>query len=62
MREPPPAAYVVAALVALCLSVREARRVRTGDRRARAWFVIFLASAAVFTAFAVDLSLGPHRP
>ena len=58
----PAAAYVGAALVALWLTVREARRVRAGDRRARPWFAFFLTSAAVLTMFGVDAILAPHRP
>ena len=43
----------VMALASLGMAVWEARRVRRGERHARALFVLFLACAAGFTAFAV---------
>ena len=60
--DPPPAVYVAAALVALFLTVREARQVLSGDRRARPGFAFFLPSAAVLTILAVRLTLIPQRP
>ena len=56
----PPTTDVAAALVALYLAVREARRVRAGDRRARPWFLFFLLSAAVLTIIGVNAMLNPH--
>ena len=41
------------ALAALAMVVWEARRVRRGERHARALFALFLLCAAGFTAFAV---------
>ena len=60
MRDLPPTAYVSTALAALCLAVRERPRIRAGDGRARAWFIVFLGSAAVCTVIAIDMLLTPH--